>query len=264
MPFLSIGRRRESFQTDRHFLLGGNVKSLVGRDAGQFDIVRGNLFLHHLLERRQGQIFRFVQRHGFAITLFQIGLRSFRAGPNRLGLVSDKGSRRVAKKQLTTVQFVVSGQEEGDAKRTRHASFGIAVAPFPKRQGQIANGLRQRLHAHGFVVIEGVILRLDARVFDQGPSVGHQTGQGGTDIHVHFGNFFHRRRIQQRRTQAFFHRQNATVLGLQPDRGGTEFDGFNGVFDLKQSAFRRKGVDPTIVFGACHIHDDEEGGVGLL
>ena len=110
--------------------------------------------------------------------------------------------------------------------------------------------LGQCLHADGLVVREGVVLRLDAGVVDEGPGVGDQAAHGGADVGVDLGDLLHGGRVEEGAGQALLDGQDAAALGLEADGGGAQLDGLDGILDLEQAALGAEGVDSSVVFGS--------------
>mmetsp|Transcript_9861 Transcript_9861/g.18009 ORF Transcript_9861/g.18009 Transcript_9861/m.18009 type:complete len:225 (+) Transcript_9861:905-1579(+) len=224
------------------------MKSLVRSNSCQFNIVCRNFFLHYLLQGTQGQFFCFVQGHSFRVRFFQVGLCSLATSSNCLGLVSDKSTTWIRKVQLRPFQFIVPGQQERHTKRTGHSFRGVTVASLTKTQCQITHRLCEWLNSDGFVVRESMILRFYTSMIDQGFGIGDESTHGSTNMAVNLGDFLYTGRIQKGRRQTLFDRQNGTLLGLNADCGRSEFNGFNGIFDLKKTPFWRERIHSAVVF----------------
>jgi hypothetical protein len=55
------------------------------------------------------------------------------------------------------------------------------------------------------VVVEGVVLALDARVLDHAAGIGLQARHGASDVGIDFDNLLHRARLKERRRHALFY-----------------------------------------------------------
>jgi hypothetical protein len=107
--------------------------------------------------------------------------------------------------------------------------------------------LCQWLDANRFVIRKSVVLCFDTSVIYQGTSIRYQTTHGGTNIGVDFGNLFHRVGIQQGTCQALLDGQDATLLGLYSNRGGSQFDRLNGVFDLSKETQSKRLIVSRVI-----------------
>ncbi|KAH9845582.1 hypothetical protein Tdes44962_MAKER06493 [Teratosphaeria destructans] len=63
---------------------------------------------------------------------------------------------------------------------------------------------------------------------------------------VNFYDFFNRGCFEEGRRYAFLDAKNCAFGGGDADGGAAEFDGFEGVFDLKEAAFGRECVDAAV------------------
>lgn len=79
-------------------------------------------------------------------------------------------------------------------------------------------------------------------MLDQGPAVGLQTGNGAANVLVNLDNLLHRAGLQQRARHSLLNTQYDTLAGLDSNSCAAELDGFEGVFDLEETAFRREGA----------------------
>lgn len=80
------------------------------------------------------------------------------------------------------------------------------------------------------------------RVLNQSPAVGLQTGDGAADMLVNLNNLLHGAGLQKCARHSLLNAQYDTLAGLDSDRCATELDGFEGVFDLEETAFGREGA----------------------
>jgi hypothetical protein len=113
--------------------------------------------------------------------------------------------------QLWAVLIVTSNQQR-DTERSRHDAL-LAISTLAESQREIANRLGARFDTQWLVVVEGVVLTLDARVLDHGPRIGLQTRHGTSDVVVDLDDLFDRRSFQQRRGHALLDADNDTVSG---------------------------------------------------
>jgi len=58
--------------------------------------------------------------------------------------------------------------------------------------------------------VEGMVLALDASVFNKVPSIGLQTGHGTTDVLVNFDDLLDGRRFEESRCDALLNTKNHT------------------------------------------------------
>ena len=73
-------------------------------------------------------------------------------------------------------------------------------------------------------------------------------------MRVNLDNLFDGCWLEQNGRDSLFDCQNNAVRCSDADRRGPELDGLDGVLDLEKAAFRREGVDATIVLAACQKH----------
>lgn len=128
------------------------------------------------------------------IFILQFSLGALRARANGLGIISVKGAAGFGVKQLGPV-LVVASDEQGDAKRPAHDSL-LAFGALSEAQSEITDGLSGALDAEGLVVVEVVILALDAGVLNHGAGVGLQARHGAANVTVNFDNLLDRRRLE--------------------------------------------------------------------
>ena len=76
----------------------------------------------------------------------------------------------------------------------------------------------------------------------QRPTICLQAGDGAADVLVDLDDLLYRARLQQCARHSFLHAQDDAFARLDADRGGAEFDGFEGVLDLKEAAFGRESA----------------------
>lgn len=92
--------------------------------------------------------------------------------------------------QLRTI-LIEAGDQQGDAKGSAHDTL-LALGALAEAQGEVADGLGAALDAEGLVVVEGVVLALDAGVLDHGARVRLQARHGAADVPVYLHDLFHR------------------------------------------------------------------------
>jgi hypothetical protein len=108
--------------------------------------------------------------------------------------------------------LIISRNQQRHAKRPTHNAL-LALCALAKPQGQIAYRLRAALDAERLVVVEGVVLALDARVLDHAPCVGLQARHGASDVAVDLDNLFDRARLEERRRYALFYAEDDAFAG---------------------------------------------------
>ena len=156
--------------------------------------------------------------------VLQLGLGAFGAGTDGFGIVavegaggfgvvSVRGERVVSKRicplgeggdpiQLRPV-LVNPSNEQGHAKRPTHNAL-LALGALTEPQRQVANRLRAALNPQRLVVVESVILALDAGVLDHGAGISLQAGHGAADVAVYFDDLFDRGGFEESGGNAFF------------------------------------------------------------
>ena len=87
-----------------------------------------------------------------------------------------------------------------------------------------------------------MVLRLHASVLDHGAGVGLETGHGASDVAVDLDNFLYGRGLEEGGGDALLDAEDDAAAGCDPDGGGSELDGFEGVFDLEEAAFWGEGA----------------------
>lgn len=141
--------------------------------------------------------------------------------------------------------LVVAGDEQGDAKRPTHDGL-LAVGALAEAQGQVADGLSRALDAESLVVVEVVVLALDAGVLNHGAGVGLETRHGTANVAIDFDNLLDRRGLEQRGGDALLDAEDDALGGGDADGRGAELDGLERVFDLEEAAFGGEGVDASV------------------
>lgn len=96
-----------------------------------------------------------------------------------------------------------------------------------------------------------MVLTFETGVIDHGAGVGGETGHGATDMGVDFDDFFDGRGFEEDGGDAFFDAEDDSFGSADAYGGGTElhfvrerwnfkgdsdFDCFNGIFDLEETA----------------------------
>jgi len=90
-------------------------------------------------------------------------------------------------------------------------------------------------------------------MLDECPAVGLETGDGAANVFVNLNDLLHGARLQKRAGHSLFHTEDNALTGLDSDGCAAKLDGFEGVFDLEETAFGREGVDATIIFASCML-----------
>ena len=99
--------------------------------------------------------------------------------------------------------LIEARNQQRDAKRPAHDTL-LALGALAEAQGQVADGLRAALHPQRLVVVEGMVLALDAGVLDHRARVRLQSRHGAADVSVDFDNLFYRRGFEEGRGYALF------------------------------------------------------------
>lgn len=178
------------------------------------------------------------------VFVLKLGLSTFRARADSLGVVSIEGATWLGIKQLWPV-LIEAGDKQRDTKWPAHDGF-LAISTLAKAQGQVTDGLGCALDPKGFVVVEGVALTLDAGVLDHGAGIGLQTGHGAADMAVNLDNLLDRGRLEEGGGDALLDAEDDTLRGGDANGRGAELDGLEGVFDLEETAFGGEGVDASV------------------
>eukprot|EP00968_Pinguiococcus_pyrenoidosus_P019717 scaffold2177_cov272-Pinguiococcus_pyrenoidosus.AAC.10 len=100
-----------------------------------------------------------------AFAHLKIRLCAFGSRSDGLCLVLDVVPGRVGEVELRAL-VVEASDEQRRAERSGHL---VLFSVLPEAQCEIARALGERLHSHGLVVHEAVILALDSRVVHQRP-----------------------------------------------------------------------------------------------
>ncbi len=141
--------------------------------------------------------------------------------------------------------LVVTGDEQGDTKGSAHDGL-LAVGTLAEAQGQVADGLSCALDAKRLVVVEVMVLALDAGVLNHGAGIGLQAGHGAANVAVDFDNLLDGRGLEQGGGDALLDAEDDALGGGDADGRGAELDGLEGVFDLEEAAFGGEGVDASV------------------
>jgi hypothetical protein len=70
-------------------------------------------------------------------------------------------------------------------------------------------------------------------------------------VAVNLDNLFDRRRLQQRGCDAFLNAEDDAFRSRYADSGRAELDCLEGIFDLKETAFRGEGAAEVTVLACC-------------
>jgi hypothetical protein len=79
-------------------------------------------------------------------------------------------------------------------------------------------------------------------VLDECPAVGLETGDSAADVFVNLNNLLHGARLQECARHSLLHAEYDALASLDSDGCAAELDGFEGVFDLEETAFGREGA----------------------
>ncbi len=101
--------------------------------------------------------------------------------------------------------------QQRDAKRPTHNTL-LAISALAKPQRQVTDGLRAALDPQRLVVVERVVLALDARVLHHAPRVRLQARHGASDVSVDLDDFFDGRGFEEGRGYALFDAQDDAVV----------------------------------------------------
>ena len=93
------------------------------------------------------------------------------------------------------------------------------------------------LDSEWLIVVESVVLRLHASVLDHGAGVGLKTGHGASDVAVDLDDLLNGGGLEECGGDALLDAEDDAAAGCDADGGGSELDGFEGVFNLKEAAF---------------------------
>jgi len=103
--------------------------------------------------------------------------------------------------------LIITRNQQRNTKRPTHDAL-LALCTFTEPQRQIAYRLRAALDSEGLVVVEGMVLGLDARVLDHAACVGLQARHGASDVAVDFDNLFDGAGLEESRGYALFYAEN--------------------------------------------------------
>mmetsp|Transcript_9726 Transcript_9726/g.36507 ORF Transcript_9726/g.36507 Transcript_9726/m.36507 type:complete len:215 (+) Transcript_9726:136-780(+) len=168
------------------------------------DVLRGQPLFHDHLQRAERQVLRFCHRDVVIVAFLKIRLCAFGSRSDGLCLVLDVVPGRVCEVELRAL-VVEASDEQRRAERSGHL---VLFSVLPEAQCEIARALGERLHSHGLVVHEAVILALDSRVVHQRPRVANQSTDGYADVRVDFQDLLHAFGLQQLRRQPLLHRKH--------------------------------------------------------
>lgn len=174
------------------------------------------------------------------ILILQLGLCTLTTTPYGLGIVAVERTTRLGMVQAWTI-LIIAGNQQRHAERTTHLRLS-AVSGLAKAEGQVADGLRAALDPQGLGIVEGVRLALDAGVLNHAAGVGLQAAHGAADVPVDFDNLLHGGGLEQGGGHALLDTQDDALGCGNADGGTAELDGFEGVLDLEEAAFRGEGA----------------------
>lgn len=102
--------------------------------------------------------------------ILQLSLRTLRSRTNSLRIVSIESSTGLGMVQLRSILIITSNQQR-NTERSAHDTL-LTISTLSETQRQITDRLRTALHSQRLVVVEGVVLGLDAGVLDHAAGVG--------------------------------------------------------------------------------------------
>jgi hypothetical protein len=105
---------------------------------------------------------------------------------------------------------VVAGDEQGDAKRPAHDAL-LAVGALAEAQREVTDGLGAALDGQGLVVVEGVVLALQARVLNHAPGVGLQAAHGAADVLVDLDDLLDAAGLEEGRRHALLDAEDDAI-----------------------------------------------------
>jgi len=79
-------------------------------------------------------------------------------------------------------------------------------------------------------------------VLDECPAVCLKTRDGAADVFVDLNDLLYGARLQKCACHSLLHTEYDTLASLDSDGCAAELDGFEGVFDLEETAFGREGA----------------------
>lgn len=167
--------------------------------------------------------------------VLQLSLRAFRSRTNGLGIISVESSTRLRMVELWSF-FIISRNQKRNTKGPAHDAL-LAVRALAEPQRQITDRLRTALDPQRLVVVEGVVLGLYAGVLDHGARIGLQPRHGASDVAVDLDDLFDGGGFEEGGGDTFLDAEDDTAACCDADGGGAELDGFEGVFDLEETAF---------------------------
>lgn len=225
-----------------HLPVSVDPEPLLLGHARQLHILGVQLLLHDLLQRLQDQRLGFLQREGLVEFVLELCLRAFRAGADGFGVVAVEGTRRLG--VISVHRLVIRQQPLPHTRKVivkRKAGWGgvgvqlrpilinprnqqcypewpahdtlLPVRPLSESYCQVANTLGAALHPQRLVVMETVVLTLDAGMFDHGAGVGLETGHGAADMSVDLHDFLNRGGFEEGGGDAFFYAENDAGAG---------------------------------------------------
>ena len=113
--------------------------------------------------------------------------------------------------QLRTLLIDSCDQQSNAKWPTHHALFPVCA--FSKSQGQITDCLRTALYSQSFIVMEAMVLTLDAGVFNHGASVRLQAGHGAPYVGVYLDNLFDGGGFEKGRSYALLDTEKNAMRG---------------------------------------------------
>jgi hypothetical protein len=103
--------------------------------------------------------------------------------------------------------LIITRNQQRHAKRPTHDAL-LALGTLTKPQRQVAYRLRAALDAQRLIVVEGVVLALDARVLDHAAGIGLKARHGASNVPVDFDNLLDGAGLEERRGYALFYAED--------------------------------------------------------
>lgn len=216
-----------------HFRVRVDAEAFLLGHARQLHVLAVQLFFHDLFECLESENFGLGQGKRLVELVLQLCLGTLGPGAYGFGIVAVEGARglRVVAGFLLAQTWLFyslrgnigAGEEDCDVqtrpiliiprnqqrhtKRPAHDAL-LAFGTLSKSQRQIAYRLCAALDAQRLVVVEGMVLALDARVLDHAAGVGLQARHGAANVAVNLDNLLDGAGLEERARHALFYAQD--------------------------------------------------------
>lgn len=134
--------------------------------------------------------------------VLQLSLRTLRTRTNSLRIIFIESSTWLRMIQLWPI-FIIARNQERHTKRSTHDTL-LTISALTKSQSQITNSLRTALDSQRLIVMESMVLRLDASVLDHRSCIGLESGHRTSYVAVDFDDLFDGRGLEEGRGHALF------------------------------------------------------------